>query len=121
MESRWKSVDEVLDAMQGGEFAGDAPPGVNDIGVFGSRPLKVAVSWGDLTAIDLLIEAGASIDEQNENGNTALHHALVMSHFHVARRLVALGADQTTRNNEGKLARDLCWSEEWPGIGLKAP
>jgi hypothetical protein len=50
----------------------------------------------------------------------ALHHAVHMSEFGIAKRLVELGADQTVRNNEGKLARDLCWSGEWEGIGLTA-
>jgi ankyrin repeat protein len=36
-----------------------------------------------------------------------------MRHFEVAQLLLAKGADDTIRNNEGRLPRDYCSSAEW--------
>jgi len=120
MASPYQTVGEVLEAIQSvTEFLpGEEPLNVNSVGIFGSHPLKVAVTWGDITAVNLLIAAGAELNAKNEDGDTALHHAIRMGHFHVARRLVELGANQAILNNEGKLARDYCWQEEWPSLGL---
>jgi len=119
MGGHYHTVGAVLEAMQHAtEFASLKQLGVDSVGIFGSRPLKVAVSWGNLEAVNLLLAAGASIDAPNEGGDTALHHAIRMGEFNIARRLVQAGADQTARNSEGKLARDLCWHEEWPSLGL---
>jgi ankyrin repeat protein len=114
------SADAVLeDVWRVVEF-GSFPnrPTLNSVGIFGSQPLKVAVSWGDPHAVALLLNAGAPIDAQHEGGDTALHHAIRMGHFDVARLLIGRSADQTIRNALGQLARDLCWSGEWASLGL---
>ena len=102
------------------EFGGFVErPRVSSVGIFGSQPLKTAVTWGDLTPVKLLLDAGADVDAKHEGGDTALHHALRMSHFSVARLLLSRGADQSIRNNDGKLPRDCCSSIEWDGLGLR--
>jgi ankyrin repeat protein len=93
-------------------------PTVGSVGIFGSQPLKVAVTWGDPNAVALLLDAGAPIDAQHEGGDTALHHAIRMGYFGVARLLIGRSADQTIRNALGQLPRDLCWSGEWASLGL---
>jgi len=121
MSQRYRSAEEVLDAVWGTvEFGGFAErPAVSSVGIFGSQPLKTVVTWDDLTPVELLLDAGADINARHEGGDTALHHALRMGHFSVARLLLARGADQTIRNNEGKLPRDYCSSIEWDGLGLR--
>jgi ankyrin repeat protein len=84
----------------------------------GSQPLKVAVTWDDVLAVELLLDADAAINGKHEGGDTALHHAIRMGNFGVARLLVRRGADQSIRNDKGELPRELCWSGEWEGLGL---
>jgi hypothetical protein len=121
MSSRYRNVQEVLDdAASAVDFLGcEQPLLLTSVGIFGNQPLNIAVTWGDADAVALLLDAGAPIDAQHEDGDTALHHALQMGHFELARLLISRGADQTIRNNEGKLARDCCWEGEWQGLGLK--
>jgi ankyrin repeat protein len=109
-------LDDVWHVVEFGSFPNR--PAVDSVGIFGSQPLKVAVTWGDPHAVALLLDAGAPIDAQHEGGDTALHHAIRMGHFGVAKLLIGRSADQTIRNTLGQLPRDLCWSGEWASLGL---
>ena len=66
--------------------------------------------------MQLLGERGARLDERCEGGNTALHHAIQMGEYGIARLLVACGANTELKNTEVKLAGDLCSEGEWEGI-----
>jgi hypothetical protein len=116
----YSNADEVLDAVwdviEFGSFT--QRPKVDSVGAFGSQPLKVVVTWGDVRAVELLLDAGAPVNAKHEGGDTALHHAIRMANFGLARLLIGRGANQTIRNDEGKLPRDLCWTGEWEGLGL---
>jgi len=116
----YRNAEDVLDliwkVVEFGSFS--ERPTVDSLGIFGSQPLKIAVTWDDLRAVELLLDAGAAIDARHEGGDTALHHALRMGHFGLARWLIRRGANQSIRNDDGKLPRDLCWSGEWEGLGL---
>jgi ankyrin repeat protein len=121
MTSRYRTAQEVLaDAATAVDFLGrEEPLQLTSVGIFGNQPLKIVVTWDDANAVALLLDAGAPIDAQHEDGDTALHHAIRMGHFGVARVLIGRGANQCIRNNEGKLARDYCHDGEWKGLGLK--
>jgi ankyrin repeat protein len=112
MNPRYQTADEELEAVWSTvEFSGaDVRPTVASVGIFGSQPLKTTVTWNDLAPVELLLDADADIDARHEDGGTALHHAIKMGHFSMARLLLARGADQSIRNNAGKLARDCCSS-----------
>jgi hypothetical protein len=116
----YTTADQVLDAVWGvvefGSFR--QRPSLDSVGAFGSQPLKVAVTWGDIHAVELLLDAGAAINAKHEAGDTALHHAVRMGHFDIVRLLINRGADQSIRNGTGQLPRDLCWSGEWEGLGM---
>ena len=117
--SRFSSVEEVLVAVRDGavEFGNfEVRPGVNAKGFFGNTPLFPAITWGDATAVRLLIDAGADVNMPGERGETPLHHAIGMGAFPIARMLIAAGADCEARDDEGKAPRDWCWEGEWPGI-----
>jgi ankyrin repeat protein len=120
MNSRYRTVQEVLeDAATAVDFLGrEEPLSLTSVGTFGNQPLAIVVTWDDPNAVGLLLDAGAPIDAQHEDGDTALHHAIRMGHFGIARLLIERGADQTIRNLEGRLARDYCWEGEWDGLGL---
>ena len=46
---------------------------------FGSQPLKGAVTWDDLRAAGVLLDAGAAVNAGHEDDDT-LHHAVRMEH-----------------------------------------
>lgn len=98
----WQNVDEILAEMADlPEFMGLPRPGINTPGGFGNRPLKVAAVRGDVRAIDLLVRAGAEINARNEDGYTALHHAVSQRHLPAVQRLVELGASVDAVTDDG--------------------
>jgi ankyrin repeat protein len=121
MNSRYRTAQEVLaDAATAVDLLGrEEPLLLTSVGIFGNQPLAIVVTWDDANAVALLLDAGAPIDAQHEDGDTALHHAIRMGHFGIVRLLIDRGANQTIRNSEGKFARDYCWEGEWKGQGFK--
>jgi ankyrin repeat protein len=53
-----------------------------------------------------LVDQGADIDVKSNVGNTPLHRAKCRGHPRVVKLLLDRGADQTIRNDHGKLAAD---------------
>ncbi len=120
MALRYTTATQVLESVADTVGFGDHPRplDVTSVGIFGSQPLNVAVTWGDPVAVGLLLDAGAPIDAKHEDGDTALIHAIRMGEFGVARLLISRGANKNIRNDEGKIARDYCWNGEWRDLGL---
>jgi ankyrin repeat protein len=110
----WRSAEEVLELMadfpEFGRldastiFIGVNAPAINEKGIFGNTPLKIAAVWGDPRAIELLVAAGARINDRNEDGYTALHHAASQGHLDAVKKLLALGADPLATDDEGQTA-----------------
>jgi ankyrin repeat protein len=73
----------------------------NSRGDYGRLPLSIVITWNDLHAMDMLIEAGADISARGEFGDTPLLHAIQMRHYEAAERLMELGADPNIRNDMG--------------------
>ena len=63
-------------------------------------PLMIASSKGYMNAVTLLLECGANMDQQDKNGETALHYAVKGNSSEVAHKLLSLGASQLC-NNQG--------------------
>jgi ankyrin repeat protein len=82
----YREVESVPD------FTGVSVTEPNALGHFSNRPLHVAAVWGDCEAIQLLVEAGANINEQGEHGFTPLMEAVAQSNVDAAKLLVQLGA-----------------------------
>ena len=55
----------------------------------------------------LLVDRGAKLDEQDDQGRTALMIAAVLGHTAAAEALLARGADRTLKDKDGKTASDL--------------
>ena len=98
----YSGVSDVLARMQHVVEFSDAPlRGVDQRGIFGNTPLKVAAGWGDLEAVGLLLDAGADVNARNEDGDTALHWAAANDDHAVAILLVERGASLVERNDDG--------------------
>ena len=60
-------------------------------------PLMIACMYGDVEAARLLLEKGAAVDAQREDGITALMDACGRGQVEAARLLLEKGADRTLR------------------------
>jgi len=59
-----------------------------------------------IVLLDKLIELGALLDLQNDNGASALHYACATGKLDRVASLLYAGADSTLRNGNGALAED---------------
>ncbi len=64
----------------------------------GRYPLNWAALGGDVEIIELLLDAGADINQANLSGFTPLHHAIEGSSVEAARLLIQRGADLSMTN-----------------------
>ena len=78
-----------------------------------TRPLAMAALEGNEAAVRALIEAGADVNAQDDEGNAALHNAARHAQSEgILRALLDGGADATLRNRRGKLAWDYARDNE---------
>jgi len=66
-------------------------------------PLRTAARRGDVAMAQHLIDLGAKVDGRNERAynETALHDAVELGHYDVARLLIEYGADPTIKGGMG--------------------
>jgi len=72
----------------------------------GSSPLISAALFGKHDIVALLLESGAKIDFQNNDGATALHVAAFFCRSEIVQLLLKNNADKTIKNNRGSSAYD---------------
>jgi ankyrin repeat protein len=70
------------------------------IGAIGT-PLQIAVSHNNLTVINLLLARGATVDLQNQSGETALGIAILNQRPAIVQRLLDMGANPNHKDGEG--------------------
>lgn len=70
----------------------------------GSSPLISASLFGKTEVAKILIDAGAEINIQNNDGSTALHTASFLCRPEIVAMLLKKGADKTIKNNFGSTA-----------------
>ena len=68
---------------------------------YGLTPLQGAASHGHCDAAVLLLDAGARVDDRNEDGWTALHCAAMDNRSKMCKLLLSRGASLDTRDNHG--------------------
>lgn len=91
---QYGSIEEISLAIQDGK-------NVNQIDPMGFTPLYYAVSAErDTAIIKLLVSAGADLNLQDPNGDTALILSAKLENSTLSNFLVKLGADKEIRNNE---------------------
>jgi serine/threonine-protein phosphatase 6 regulatory ankyrin repeat subunit B len=84
-------------------FITQNPESINTAGFYGRTALHFASDWGNLEMVKMLVEAGAKIDIQDNEGNTPLHKVIIQdnTNFEVVQMLVKAGAPIDIQNNNG--------------------
>lgn len=70
----------------------------------GSSPLITAALFNRVEIAKMLLDAGAAIDNKNNDGSTALHTAAFFCRADMVKLLLDAGADKGIRNNAGSTA-----------------
>lgn len=92
-------VTDDLDALKQHIAAGS---NINEKDPFGgSSPLISAAVFGKSEAAKILIDAGADLNFQNNDGATPLHTSSFFCHKDIVELLLEKGADKTIRNSFG--------------------
>ena len=69
---------------------------------FSNEMVTFASSDGHFEVVNVLLAAGAEVDENNKYGNTPLHDTSSDGHFEVVKVLIRAKADVRIRNNKGE-------------------
>lgn len=72
-----------------------------------STPLMTAAALGKTEAAKILIDAGADLNYQNNDGSTALHTAAFFCREDIVKALLEKGADKTIKNKMGRTAYEI--------------
>ncbi len=92
-------LTENLDALQQHIAAGS---NLNEKDPFGgSSPLITAAVFGKTKMAKVLIDAGADLNFQNNDGSTALHTAAFFCRPEIVQMLLNKGVDKTIKNTYG--------------------
>ena len=91
-------LDAIQQHIQAGTDLDEREPAV------GSSPLITAAVFGKTEVARALIEAGADVNLQNQEGSTALHSAAFLCRTEIVEMLLANGADKNLRNIYGSTA-----------------
>ncbi|BDA45178.1 probable Ankyrin repeat and sterile alpha motif domain-containing protein at N-terminal half [Coccomyxa sp. Obi] len=73
----------------------------------GKRPLHWAAQFGELEALEKILDGHPNMHAKDERGNTALHLAAAAGHMAAVKLLLDTGADVTARNFAGGLPHQL--------------
>ncbi|MBC2844736.1 alpha/beta fold hydrolase [Winogradskyella flava] len=82
----------------------------------GRRPLNWAAYYGHLDIINWLVLNEADINNQNNTGFTALHHAVETNNESAVKLLLELGADRNLKNKRSKTPLDIAQENDQQNI-----
>jgi len=102
--THWPSLEHLLEFMVD-DLMFPEPATVNMRKGDGDTPLHVACVWGDISAVEMLLTAGAQPNAFGDCGCTALYDAVSLGQVHCAKLLLAAGASADDANELGATAR----------------
>ncbi len=87
------NLDEVQRLLTAPLEEGCEPIDINAPGAGDRRPIHRAAGANKVEIVQLLIEKGALVDQQDKSGRTAIHWAAISGHVQVGKILVESGAN----------------------------
>jgi len=103
-------ADSAKQLLADGADVNGCAPGTN------WTALHAAASDGRTAVARLLLEHGADINRQSDNGNTPLHLAALWERYQTTKLLLASGADVSIRNDKGETPQELATTEEMAAL-----
>jgi len=113
--SHWQSLQSLLEYM-GEHMDFDPPVGVQSTLLDDDTPLHVACVWGDVGAVDLLIEGGADVNARGDLGTTPLYNAVSFGWVRCVDRLLKAGATADDPNELEHTAREMAFKSDDPRL-----
>lgn len=110
-----KSIFDIMsendaDALR--QFIKDNPNSIEELDSdYNATPIIHAAYYNLIEMLDVLIDAGANLDHQDDDGETALICASKCGHLQALKKLMAAGADITKQRNNGQTAEDVAANE----------
>ena len=102
------SLEEVLsDFKMYAKYKDRENVAVNSRSENGETPLHWMATLGNHQAIKILMDSGAEINEQDVDGLTPMHAAVLSRQLTAVIELRILGADPSIKDNQGRSALDL--------------
>jgi ankyrin repeat protein len=86
----------------------------NQRGNFDTTPLSISVSWGDVRAVLILLDAGADVNAKLEYAETPLHEAARTDNVEIVKLLLSRGARTDAVSEFGKTPLDVALSRDKP-------
>lgn len=84
------------------EYSGLNLVDVNQVSLFGDRPMNVAATRGSIDEMALLMTHGVRVNDAGEHSYTPLHNAVEQGQLGAVLWLLAQGADAALRNDAGE-------------------
>lgn len=72
----------------------------------GASLVTIATFCGQTETVEMLLEQGAEVNQENGDSGTALHVAVFMGRVEEAKRLLQAGADPSAKDNNGMTPKD---------------
>ena len=110
------AAEEARLAAQGGRGLDDDNPAYNELlGVQGGHTaLLLAVREGQVSAVDALLDGGASIDQVSDGDHTSpMLMAAINGHYDLVLRLLTRGANPNLASNAGAAPLFAVLNKEW--------
>ncbi len=89
------------------EYSGITLADVDQISLFGDRPVNVAATRGSIAEMETLLSAGADINSPGEHGYAPLHNAVEQGAEEAVEWLIKNGANRFAINDWGMSPSDL--------------
>lgn len=89
------------------EYSGLNLVDVNQVSLFGDRPINIAATRGSIEELETLVAHGANVNDAGEHGYTPLHNAVEQGRLEAVVWLLAHGADKALPNDAGETPAEL--------------
>lgn len=94
------------------DFYGSKVTSVDCLGINGDTPLHAVVHWPDLSAVKVLLSAGANVNARGEMGFTPIHYAISKKNIELVKLLIQHGARLDIKDDRGRTeANSRRWRE----------